>query len=96
MPKLVVNGAQLKCSMGAAPSSLTVLPSRQSDGDSQPLATVQDYQPMVNIATSPWTPGSTTVTVSDEKALTDDSKCNCQWAGMIEITSPGANTLEVD
>lgn len=50
MPKLVVKGANLSCSMGNAPSQLAVLPTNAVDGDSQPAATVQDMMPNVNIA----------------------------------------------
>jgi hypothetical protein len=50
MPKLVVNGAKLKCSEGLAPSTLTVLPVNGSDGDQQPAATIMDQVPMMNIA----------------------------------------------
>jgi hypothetical protein len=128
MPKLVVNGAQLKCSQGTSPSSLTVLPLNGSTGDEQDAATVNDFVPMTNIApfgmcqtqanpqvaaattaaqgvltpqpcvpvvTSPWSPGSSAVTLNGQKALTADSKCTCTWTGSIEITKPGTE-LEVD
>lgn len=50
MPKLVANGAKLKCSEGLSPGSLTVAPQNGSTGDEQPLATVMDFVPMQNIA----------------------------------------------
>ena len=50
MPKLVVNGAKLKCSEGLAPSTLTVLPTNGSSADQQPAATIMDQVPMANIA----------------------------------------------
>lgn len=50
MPKLVVNGASLKCSEGLAPSSLTVLPTIGSNADEKPAATVMDNIPMTNVA----------------------------------------------
>jgi len=50
MPKLVVNGAKLKCSEGLAPGTLTVLPTNGSSADQQPAATILDQIPMVNIA----------------------------------------------
>jgi hypothetical protein len=51
MPKLVVHGATLVCSMGTAPSSLSVLPQRGiSFGTTAPAATVQDMKPEENIA----------------------------------------------
>ena len=50
MPKLVVNGAKLKCSEGLSPGSLTVLPESGTDAGETPAATVMDYRPMVNVA----------------------------------------------
>jgi hypothetical protein len=50
MPKLVVQGASLMCSMGNAPSSLSVLPANMTSGDGSAAANVQDMQPNVNIA----------------------------------------------
>ena len=49
MPLQVVNGAQLMCSFGSSPSTLTVLPVNRTDIANQPEATIQDYIPMVNI-----------------------------------------------
>ena len=49
MPKQVVNGAQLMCTMGTGPAPLTVLPTNFVDTDNQPSATIQDHIPMVNI-----------------------------------------------
>jgi hypothetical protein len=50
MPKLVVLGAQLKCSEGLSPSVLTVPPSVASEADQKPTATVMDSKPMTNVA----------------------------------------------
>ena len=48
MGMLVCNGAELQCSFGAAPSTLTVLPAnRVMTGP--PAATIMDHIPMVNI-----------------------------------------------
>ncbi|WP_437298088.1 DUF4280 domain-containing protein [Sorangium sp. So ce426] len=51
--------------------------------------------PCVPVITAPWSPGSSVVTISDQKALTDDSKCKCAWSGSIEITDPGTG-VEID
>ncbi len=52
MPNLVVQGAMLSCTMGQAPSTLSVLPVNQVSGpSSMAAACVQDSKPMVNIAT---------------------------------------------
>jgi hypothetical protein len=50
MPELVVMGAALKCTFGAAPSSLAVLPLATVQGCDVPAANIQDFKPMVNIA----------------------------------------------
>ncbi|HZU82115.1 MAG TPA: DUF4280 domain-containing protein, partial [Polyangiaceae bacterium] len=50
MPKLLVKGAMLSCSMGNAPSQLAVLPVNQVEGDGAPAANIQDMVPNVNIA----------------------------------------------
>ncbi len=49
MAQLVLNGALLKCSFGAAPSSLTVLPKNMVSGDGVPAATIMDNIPNTNI-----------------------------------------------
>jgi uncharacterized Zn-binding protein involved in type VI secretion len=47
--QLVVNGAQLLCAMGAAPSALVVLPTAATMANNMPAACIQDNKPMVNI-----------------------------------------------
>jgi hypothetical protein len=49
MPIQVVNTAQLACSFGAAPSTLTVLPVNRVNCGNQPAANIMDHVPMVNI-----------------------------------------------
>jgi hypothetical protein len=49
MPLQVVNGAQLMCTMGMAPSVLTVLPVNRVLVGNQPAANILDHIPMVNI-----------------------------------------------
>jgi hypothetical protein len=49
MPQQVCNGALLQCSMGVAPSSLTVLPINRVNTAEQPDANIMDYVPLVNI-----------------------------------------------
>jgi hypothetical protein len=48
MPKLVVNGAQLMCSFGVAPSALIVAVPLVTAGN-QPVAKISDMIPMANI-----------------------------------------------
>lgn len=51
MANVVVAGALLKCSFGAAPSSLVVLPTNCGYCGGPPAANIMDYKPMVNILT---------------------------------------------
>ncbi|PJF34207.1 MAG: DUF4280 domain-containing protein, partial [Phototrophicales bacterium] len=45
--------------------------------------------------TTPWTPGSSTVTVRKMPALNSTSKCMCSWAGSISISVAGTTTVTV-
>ncbi|MFY8087598.1 MAG: DUF4280 domain-containing protein, partial [Rubrivivax sp.] len=49
MPQQVVNSAPLRCSMGAAPSALVVLPLNRVMSGNQPAANIMDHKPLVNI-----------------------------------------------
>jgi hypothetical protein len=49
MPIQVVNGAMMTCTMGMAPSTLTVLPVNRVMCGNQPAANIMDHVPMVNI-----------------------------------------------
>lgn len=49
MAILVVSGATLMCSFGAAPGTLTVLPMNMTMDSNMPAANTMDYVPMVNI-----------------------------------------------
>jgi hypothetical protein len=49
MPSPVVNGASLVCAMGAAPSTLVVLPQNRVLFEGQPAANIMDSKPFVNI-----------------------------------------------
>lgn len=49
MPKLVVHGAMLQCSMGAAPASLSVAVPHAVDADETAAGTVDDYVPNTNV-----------------------------------------------
>jgi hypothetical protein len=50
MPKLVVQGATVACSMGSSPTKLKVAPTNQTYGGTNPAATVQDMKPATNLA----------------------------------------------
>ncbi|MFH1119798.1 MAG: DUF4280 domain-containing protein [Bacteroidota bacterium] len=49
MAEFVCNGAVMKCSMGLAPSTLMVLPVCRIMLCGNPMATIMDNKPMVNI-----------------------------------------------
>jgi hypothetical protein len=49
MGQLVVNGALLQCSFGAAPSSMVVVPKNMTNAVSQPAANIMDNIPNTNI-----------------------------------------------
>ena len=49
----VVNGATLKCVLGAAPSTLTVLPVNRVEIGGKAKANIMDCKPMVNIKPAP-------------------------------------------
>jgi hypothetical protein len=119
--KLVVQGAQLRCTQGLSPATLALQPG-VATADGKPVATVMGFLPMANIPpfgmcqslanpqvaaatasaqgaltpqpcvpviTAPWSPGSGVSSIQSTKLLTDDSTCNCQWAGQISISEPG-------
>ena len=129
MPKLVVKGAQLMCSMGTSPASLSVLPVNMTTGDDSDAANIQDMKPMANIApfgmcqspsnpqvaaataaamgvltpqpcmpmtTAPWTPGSQSVTIGGQPALSDSCQLLCNWGGQIQVQSAGQTDIDVD
>jgi hypothetical protein len=49
MAKLVVQGAQLQCTMGAAPASFAVAVPHEVDADETAAGTVDDYVPNTNV-----------------------------------------------
>jgi hypothetical protein len=52
-------------------------------------------QPCIPNIVAPWTPGSPTVTIGGNPALTNECMCTCLWAGEISITMPGQVTVTV-
>jgi hypothetical protein len=127
MGEIVVNGATLACSRSVPPgtTTLVVLPTPRVQSGNQPVATVMDTKPMVNVPSfgmctaetnptviaataaaagakspglctpvipAPWTPGSPTVKVGNQPALTSDSSCMCAYLGKITIKAAGQKT----
>jgi uncharacterized Zn-binding protein involved in type VI secretion len=50
--------------------------------------------PCVPVTSAPWAPGSPTVMIGGQPALSNTSQCMCTWGGLITIGSPGQATVE--
>ncbi len=50
MPQSVVSTATTACTFGGPPSTLTALPTTRVMVEGKPIATIQDFVPMTNIA----------------------------------------------
>jgi hypothetical protein len=96
MPLQVVNGAQLMCSMGMAPSTLLVLPVNRTVVQNQPEATIQDHLPMVNIMPFGMcmSPANPMVAAATAAALGVLTPMPCIPATSAPWT-PGAPTVEI-
>lgn len=75
MGMLVVNGANLQCSFGVAPSALVVPPLNRIMGGGPPAANIMDNKPMMNImpfgmCTSPSNPQVAAATAAAMGVLT--------------------------
>jgi hypothetical protein len=51
--------------------------------------------PCIPVIPAPWSPGASTILISNLPALTPSSTCNCAWAGVISILSPGQATVQL-
>jgi hypothetical protein len=51
-------------------------------------------QPCVPVL-SPWTPGSSKVTIGSVPVLDDSSQCSCSWGGVITVNSAGQTSVTV-
>jgi len=51
--------------------------------------------PCIPVIPAPWAPGSPTVQIGGMPALNNTSMCNCNWAGVIQITNPGQMQTEI-
>ena len=74
MPKQVVNGASLQCTMGTQTSSLRLIPLSIS-GEAATVATTMDFRPMVNVmpfgmCQTPSTPQVASATAAAQGVLT--------------------------
>lgn len=48
-------------------------------------------QPCMPLILAPWSPGARRATFRGQKALTEDSTCQCAWSGKIEIRDTGGD-----
>ena len=51
--------------------------------------------PCVPVIPGPWTPGSPTVMIGNQPALNNTCQLNCAWGGLISVTNPGQQTVNV-
>ena len=51
--------------------------------------------PCVPATSAPWVPGSPTVLIGGMPALSNTSKCLCNWGGVIQVVVPGQMTTMV-
>jgi hypothetical protein len=51
--------------------------------------------PCVPATSAPWAPGSPTVLVGGQPALSDTSRCLCMWGGVISFTAAGQATIQL-
>jgi hypothetical protein len=50
--------------------------------------------PCVPVIVDPWAPGAVSVTINGIPALTNDSVCECAWAGVVTVAEPGQVMVE--
>ncbi|MGB8955750.1 MAG: DUF4280 domain-containing protein [Tumebacillaceae bacterium] len=51
--------------------------------------------PCIPVTSAPWAPGSPTVQIANFPALNNSSKLLCNWGGVIQITNPGQQNIQV-
>ena len=51
--------------------------------------------PCIPVTSAPWAPGSPTVLVKGQPALTNTCKCMCNWGGVIQFTNPGTTKIQM-
>ncbi len=53
-------------------------------------------QPCMPMTAAPWSPGSTSVTIGGQPALSDSCQLACNWGGQIQVSSAGQTDIDVD
>ena len=52
-------------------------------------------QPCIPVLVAPWAPGSPTVMIGNEPALSNTCQLMCTWGGVITISNAGQQTVNV-
>jgi hypothetical protein len=106
MPQKLTEKAMLVCDKGTAPSTLSVTSQTFSKANDLLIATEQDKQAMVNIASFgvcaitkatcvpaaiAWQKTTQKDEINNYKILTEDSTCPCAVGGNISVQQKGHN-----
>jgi len=51
--------------------------------------------PCVPMTPTPWNPGSPTVMIGNTPGINSTCQLNCTWGGLITITNPGQQTVNI-
>ncbi|MEM9117493.1 MAG: DUF4280 domain-containing protein [Cyanobacteria bacterium P01_F01_bin.56] len=51
--------------------------------------------PCIPVTPAPWAPGCPKVNINNTRALNNTSTCMCTWLGVISISDPGQNPIEI-
>jgi uncharacterized Zn-binding protein involved in type VI secretion len=51
--------------------------------------------PCIPATAAPWVPGAPTVLIAGLPALDNSCKLMCNWAGVIQVVSPGETTVMI-
>lgn len=96
MPQQVVQGALMMCSFGAAPATLSVLPTHMTQVGGPFAATIMDHAPMVNIPSFGMCscPGNPAVVAATSAALGVFTPAPCVPATAAPWT-PGAPMVQL-
>jgi hypothetical protein len=98
VPSCDVNGGnQLRATIQDYKPNVNVKPFGMctSSANPQVAAANNTPQPCQPLTTTPWSPGSSTVRLGNQLALSSDSTCNCQWGGVIRVDAPGQTSIKM-
>jgi hypothetical protein len=82
--------------MNIAPFGMCISPSNPQVAAATAAAMgVLTPQPCLPATSSPWSPGAVTLQINNLVALDNVSMCNCMWGGVITITDPGQQNVQI-